>query len=629
MTQTLKKTLAGLTVAALMFMGAASVKAATMEDLQDQIDALLAQLAGLSGNSSCTATYNHTVTLMVGSKGAQVSAMQAVVGATADGNFGPMTKSKVMAFQASKGLTADGVVGAMTGAALHTASTANCDDNGDDNNDNNGDLSGTDGSIQLVTELTQWASEEVGEGQDDVEVLGFDLETTNDGDIMVRSIKVSFDPAGNTGSDNLDDYLTGVTVWMDGEEVGSADVEDFSQDSSDIWSRTITLSDSIVREDSTEEFIVSVDSANTIDSGDISGDSWTVDVESVRYEDGSGVVTTDTDGEINGMDVPISFVTFSAASDTELKLSTHEDNPEAGIVVASNTGTTDDVVLLKGELELEGDSDVLLDEFPVTFAPTTSNFNVMVSSIKLIIDGEEYSESVPSIAAAATASITFNDLDLTIDAGDTIEFEVVAEIADTDDFTAGSTITASVTSTNRGHMDVENEQGDNLAAGEKSGTVGGEAQEFRANGISVDLVGTPTATKSSSDTNNGDTATFEIKFKITAVGDDMYVATTASTSGAANNLYAVDYSGTATTTDVTGVLTNDTDAAVTSGLYLIEEGESETFTLTVLRSPSDTDDLFRAKLTSIKWDDEAGDTTPDNNYTTNLDDFKTGYVALD
>lgn len=628
MSTNFKKIVASLVLGVVVLAGAAPAKAATIAELQAMIATLTAQLAALSGGStSSAACYNHTVTLMQGSVGVQVGNMQAVVGATVDNNFGPMTKVKVQAFQASKGLTADGVVGTMTGAALHEASCGST--NPGTTPVGSTDLDGTDGAIQLVTELTQYASEEVGEGQDDVEVLGFDLETTNDGDILVRSVKVSFDPAGNTGSDNLDDYLTKVSVWMDGEEVGSADVEDFSQDSSDIWSKVINLSDAVVQSDSTEEFVVAVDSANTIDSGDISGDSWTVDIENIRYEDGSGVVTTDTGGEIDGMDVPISFVTFSAASDTELKLSTHEDNPEAGIVVASNTGTTDDVLLLKGELELDGDSDVTIDELPVTFAPTTSNFNTMVTSIKLVLDGEEYSESVPSIAAGATASITFNDLDFTIDAGDTVVLEVIAEIADTDDFTAGSTITASVTSTNRGAMDVENEQGDNLAAGEKSGTIGGEALEFRANGIVVDLIGTPTATKSGVDTNNGDTATFEIKFKVTAVGDDMYIATTASTAGAMNNLYSVDYSGTATLTDVSGVLTNNTDTTVTSGLYKIVEGESENFTLTVLRSPSDTDDLFRAALTSIKWDDEAGDTTPDNNYTTNLDEFKTGYVALD
>jgi hypothetical protein len=601
--------------------------------------------------------YTHTVTLKVGSSGSQVMALQTALGATADGVFGPATKAKVMAFQSANGLTADGVVGAMTGAKLAGGSTtgstggATCP-NGNLLSNNcmpgsttgsTGSLEGTDGTINDVDTLSSYSSEEVGEGEEDVKVAGFDLEASNDGDIAIKSLKLNFDQTGNAAgdSDHLDDYITGVSVWMGSTKVGSADVDDFSENSDDTFSKTITLSNAVVKADETEAFYITVDGGNSFDSSDIDSDSWTVNVSSIRYEDGSGVVSTDTTtGDLGasgtgigtngtlGDGVPMNFVSFSTAADTELKLSTVSSNPEAGIVVASNTGTTDDVVLLKGKMKLDGDSDVLLDEFPVTFSPTSSNFNVIASSIKLMIGNEEYSESVPSIAAAASATVTFDNLDYTIEAGDTVEFQVLAEIADTDDFTAGATVTASVTSTNRANLDVENEEGDQLAEGEKSGTVSGEALEFRANGITVSLVST-TATKSASDSNDADTATFTIKFKVTAVGDDVYVATTASTAGAMNNLYAVDYSGTATVTDVSGVLVNNTDTTVTSGLYLIEEGESETFTLTVLRNGSANDDLFRAALTSIKWDDEAGDTTPDNNYTTNLDDFKTDYVSLD
>lgn len=634
--------------------------------------------------STASAAYTHTGLLKMGMTSSQVMSLQqtlngggfliSTTGAGSPGMetayFGAKTKAAVMAFQSAKGLSVDGAVGAQTGTALaamvggnvsfpagcssasgySTTTGAACNSGNantfpagcssaagyssttgakcDSTTGTPSDLSGTDGSISLVTELTQYASEEVGEGSEDVKVLGMDVEASNDGDIAIRSIKVSFDPTGNTGSDNLDDYIDSVSVWMGSTKVGSADADDFSQDSNDLWTRTITLSNAVVEADETEQFYISVDAVGNLDSGDISGDSWTVDVENIRYEDGAGVVTTDTDGEINGMDVPIAFVSFSAASDTEFKISSHEDNPEAGIVVASNTGTTDDVVLLKGEIEIEGESDVVIKDLPITFSPTSSNMNVIVSSIKLVIDGKEYSESVPSIAAAASASITFDNLDLTIDAGDTVTFEVIAEIADTDDFTAGATVTASLTSTNRAAMDVENEQGDNLTAGERSGTASGEALEFRANGIAVTFV-SATEAKSASDTDNGDTGTFTIKYKLTAIGDDVYVSTTVSTSGAKNNLYAVDISGTASTTDSSAVLVNNTDSTVTSGLYLIQEGESETFTLTVLRNGSSTDGLYRAALTSIKWDDEAGDTTPDNNYTTNLDDFKTDYLSLD
>jgi hypothetical protein len=90
----------------------------------------------------------------------------------------------------------------------------------------------------------------------------------------------------------------------------------------------------------------------------------------------------------------------------------------------------------------------------------------------------------------------------------------------------------------------------------------------------------------------------------------------------------VDYNGTATTTDISAVLVNNTDTDITNGVWLIEEGESETITLTVLRSGSDTDGLYRTALTGVKWDTDE-DTSPDNTYTSNLDDFITDYIDLD
>ncbi|KKP63901.1 MAG: Cell wall-associated hydrolase, invasion-associated protein, partial [Candidatus Nomurabacteria bacterium GW2011_GWF2_35_12] len=70
------------------------------------------------GVLSVDAAYMHSVTLMQGSSGAQVASLQATLGVTADGSFGPITRAAVVAFQSANGLVADGVVGPMTGAAL-------------------------------------------------------------------------------------------------------------------------------------------------------------------------------------------------------------------------------------------------------------------------------------------------------------------------------------------------------------------------------------------------------------------------------------------------------------------------------------------------------------------------------
>ncbi|MEK7128497.1 MAG: peptidoglycan-binding protein, partial [Patescibacteria group bacterium] len=59
-----------------------------------------------------------TKTLRVGSKGDEVKCLQAAVGVSADGSFGPITKAAVQTWQTSKGLVADGIFGAKSRAAF-------------------------------------------------------------------------------------------------------------------------------------------------------------------------------------------------------------------------------------------------------------------------------------------------------------------------------------------------------------------------------------------------------------------------------------------------------------------------------------------------------------------------------
>lgn len=637
----LKKSFAGLMIAAFVFAGSATpAKAQTVAELQALVNQLMAQISAMSGSNTntCTGAYVHTVTLKQGSTGSQVAAMQGVIGAIADGNFGPQTKAKVATFQSQNGLTADGVVGAMTGAKLATAAAANCGNNDNDGGSNNsGDLDGDFGTINDVNELSQYSSEEVGEGEEDVIVLGFEIEASNDGDVEIDSVRVSFDPAGNLGSDNLDDYASEVTVWFGDEKVASSDVEDFSQNSSDIYTKTMALdSGVVVRADDTEKFYVAVSASNTFDSSDISGDSWTVDVENVRFVDGSGVVTTETGYDLDGMDVPVDFVSFSTSADTELKISTDSDSPEADVVMVDDSSSTDDVVLLKGKLKLEGTSDVVLDEMPVSFSPVGADINVIAESLKLVIDGEEYTESVPSIADAATGTVTFDNLDLDISAGDTVEFTVMADITDLDGtiFAEGDSLEANVTSTNRDYMDVENEEGDQLSdSSEKTGTATGEAQEFRTEGVMVTLVSTSSAVTAGQSAND-DLGEFTIKFKVKAMGDAIYVSSAAAaslTTAGNGTVVGVERSGTATIGGVNVTVVNTTDDDQTAnGNYLIEDGEEETFemTATVQLPTAGAAGQFRALIRAIDWATTDSAVISGTGYTSNLDSFKTSYKAL-
>src|SRR3989338_186333 len=69
---------------------------------------------GIVAVQTASADCSITMTLRVGSTGDEVKCLQAIVGATADGKFGPLTKAAVMAWQSGHSLVADGVVGPLT-----------------------------------------------------------------------------------------------------------------------------------------------------------------------------------------------------------------------------------------------------------------------------------------------------------------------------------------------------------------------------------------------------------------------------------------------------------------------------------------------------------------------------------
>lgn len=637
---------------------------------------LIASSVAVLAFASVAAAQSFTANLTVGSTGAEVSALQTLLiskgysipsiasGAATPGYFGSQTKTAVMAYQAANGIPNTGFVGPLTRAALNMGGTPAtgcpagqictpvtpvstscpagfiCTPVGGGTPVTGGaGLVGNDGLISDVQELSQYNNEEVGDGENDVKVLGAEIEASNDGDIALRSVKLTFNGTSNTGSDNLDDYIETVTVWLGSTEVGSADADSFNEDSNGIYSKTITLkSGTIIRSDDTENLYISVDAVNNLDSGDIAGsaDAWTVELVNVRFEDGSGVVTTETDaGDLTaGVSTSISFVSFSTSADTELKVSLDSSSPDEDIVVVDDTDDTDNVVLLVGKLRLDGTSDAVIDQLPITLTTSLGDsVQALANSLTLKLGSEEYTESVSISATAGT--VTFDNLDFALNAGQTVTFTVLADINDINnsgvtatDFDEGDDLTASLTSTNRDYIDVENEEGDQLSdASEKSGTAIGEGQEFRTEGIGVGLNGTPTATSNNND--GADTGTFTIKYAIKAIGETVYIASLAANS-VTYTVYAPD--GTATTSSlISAILQNTTDNTKTSvGNWRIDEDQVENFTLTITvpNGTGGTTGQYYVALTGVKWD-LSDDTSPATTYSSGLDEFETPPVSLD
>ena len=656
-----------------------------------------------------------TTTLKVGSSGPYVVTLQTLVGATADGSFGPLTQAKVMAWQVNNGLTADGAFGplsmakanagetvvtvtgcpagalfnSLTGAsctvtalpagctagALFSSTTglscagavvtlpAGCTSTAGFSPTTGAScgtavvsevLAGTTGTV-TYTQLSQYSSEETGSGQNDVKIAGFELEAS-DGDVGLKSFKLTFSSTGNAAadSDRITDYLDSVSIWQGTTKIGTANTADFIRDSAGVYSKTVTVSNAIVRDGVTDKFYITVDAASNIDSADIDSDSWGVDPINVRYEDGSGVVSTDT---ITQAEIPILFVTSASASDTILKVSLNS-TPVASVVDVDATNNTDNVVLLKGKLKVEGTSDVWLDALPITFtaATTLGSINAITGSVKLTLGSNTYTEvtgttnclteanfstaSTCSTTAEAIAGILFDNLDYTITAGSTVNFTISADINDLDatatedvNFDAGDTLLASITTAGRAFIVAENEQGDQLAnTTEMTGTATGEAQAFRDTGINVAFVSSSATISHAGDINNttdSDEATFVITFDVTAFGADMYVDGTEPVEGTGSaSIHHVTISGTDTLVDAnirssTGaVLGGALDA---DGWYEVVEGTTERFIITYI-SRAGADGLSQATLGGLSYGTDAATGTILYNY--NLAEFKTPSINM-
>jgi peptidoglycan hydrolase-like protein with peptidoglycan-binding domain len=612
--------------------------------------------------------------LTVGSTGADVVELQTILEAqgylvipvgVSKGYFGALTKGAVAKWQAAVGLPATGYFGPLsiakiggavsgnfpagcTSAAGYSPTTgAKCDSipSGGSNAGGNasGDLEGGAGSIDSYTILSSLNNEEVGEDEEDVEVAGLEIENSEDSDIEIKAVKLVFNE-GTAGSD-FEDYATEVSVWLDGKEIGRVDADRFNDDNE--WTSTISLDGGIIKAgDEDAELTVAVSGISNLDSDDAT-DTWTVDFRQVRFEDAEGTVISE---DPSTAVVTFSFDTFASASDIELQVSLADESPNSKIVDVDDSDDTDGVTIAVFELEAEG-GDIEIKDLPVTFTvtnPAGSGATLVedvINNAILVIDGEEYSETI-SASGGLAATTTFDDIDYTIEEGDTVTVEVKVDVNDTQatDFVDGDTIKAEITTTNRNNIDAEDETGEDLATGDMTGTALGDEIAFYDSGIMVEFV-SANAEAQADDGNDDDTGIFTIKFKVTAFDATAYVASTSAATGTLTtnvnatsllgNLYAIDKGGSATTSNVSSAITfadSKGDAELTSNSNIeLEDGEAAVVTLTVTRqNAGGTADngLYRALLRSVAWATSEAPTAW-NAYDFDLEDYKTDPISLD
>jgi len=671
-------------VAAAMMISlfAPAAKAQTAEELQTMINNLLAQIAtlqaqiGQGGQSvaSGVCPFTWTRDLNMGSTGADVMKLQQFLNANADTRvsasgvgsvgaeteyYGPATAAAVSKFQVmyrAEILTPLGLVNPSTFFGPSTRAKANAvcavapvepvqpTEPTEPTPTPVGELEGGAGSISDATYISKLSNEEVGEDTEDVEVAGLEIEADAGSDIELTAVNLNFSK-GTAGS-NFDKYASEVSVWVNGKEVARVDADEFTK--SNGYDKTISLDNGgIIRADEVGELVVAVSGISNLDSTDAT-DTWTLEFESVRFRDAQGASVTDsTVGDINdNAGQTFSFESFATASDLELKITSDNDSiNDAHVIVVDATNDTDNVELFSFNIEIEGNSDVLIDEIPVNFTSVGAGVGEIINTAEIWVDGELVgSESVLS-STATTTEVDFNNLNWTIPAGEKVEVVVKVDVNDTDGaFTEGDTLSATFgeTETDDSNFDVVDDNGDDLADADKTGSANSDAQLFYTIAPDVTVVST-----SISPIDNGtaaaESALATIKLEVKAVGGTLYLNGDNETTEA-NRFFktAIYGSGTSasttasTTTYTINAGTNDvTNSGADNEYYTLDEGESMTITIEAIVSQSTvttTAVLAGAKAEAIQFGtDTASDTTRSAysfTYTDLLDATQSGTASL-
>jgi len=637
---------------------AQDVSSMSLEQLIALVNSLQTQLSGTAAATG-NCSYTFTRSLAQGATGADVMNLQKFLNMSADtmvaasgagsngmetSYYGPATAAAVSKFQTKYsadilvpvGLTSPtGYFGPSTMAKANAVCAGMTGGTGTGTGSTSGNLEGGAGTLDETQFMSGLNNEEVGEGQEDVEVAGLEI-TPDNSDIALTAVKLTFDHAQGTeasgSATRFDKYADEVSLWLDGEEVARIDADEFSKDSTGIYSKTLTLKNAVIRDGDMGELVVAVSAANNIDSTD-AGEEWGVKFASIRYQDAQGAYITDsTSTDVNTYRT-FSFEDFATASDQKFRVRSGDSSINtARTIEISETAKTDGEAILSFNVEVEGDSDMNLDVVIVDWAASNATTSGMVTAAQLYMDGDRVGSE--SISLSGTSGvITFDDLDIDLDAGDTYEFEVRVDIAKTSaGYVSGSTFSIDVASST--DWTVEDENGDTVASGKRTGSASSDDHKLVTEGANLALGTVSTKEVYNSTTPSASYGEFRMQVEVTSVGDTIWVkegaaSSTTVTTGAGFSV--VDSSGnimnggSATTTASFSYVSGGTYNSANSS-YEIGEGQTATFELVVTHNAEATGQ-FRVVLNSIGF----GTTVAGTGSTTTASpstDFRSGLQAI-
>ncbi len=537
---------------------------------------------------------------------------------------------------------------------------AKCD-GGTTPNPVNPPVTGGAGSIDDADFASSLSSVEVGEGDDDVPIVGLDIDADVGSDIEITAVRLDFDQS--TAGSDWDNYAKDVSIWLEGEEYARVDADEFNDDNA--FDKTISLSPGAIVKagDKNARLEVRVSAVNNLDSSDAT-DTWTVIFASIRFRDGQGATVTDsTTGDIGTETRTFSFETYATAADTELKILADDSSiNDPRLINVDATSKTKNVELMSFTLEAEGSSDLEIKRFGVNVDTTAAHVDGIIAgsstpSIWLEIDGDSYGtasyfDDPDGLEVGQDEDVLFDDVDYTIPAGTKVKVVIMADLLELtgQGVDAGNTITLTLGETETDQIgssslfEIEDEAGEDLVDADITGSLTAGAHEVQDSGIFVEFVTSASTNDNASNdlASANDTGTFSITFDVTAIDAGIFIDGDVVASSSPSTA-SIDGTAWATTTDSTNHATTtvratlesddtDTEDVTTSGQlsYKVDQNTTRRFTLTIEAQNTVTDPgskTMAVKLTGIGWGTAAADVYT-NLYNLDLGQYKTPIKTL-